>query len=344
MEEQFSRYQCQMALPGFGIEAQKRLQNAKVLVVGIGGLGCPSSQYLAASGIGTLAIVDDDVVSLSNLHRQILYTPEDVGKPKVEVAAKRLQAQNPSITIIPINQRVTSDNVMDLIADYDLVIEGTDNFETKYLLNDACVLAGKALVYGAIYQYEGQVSIWNVQQADGSFSANYRDVFPDVEAVQVPNCAEGGVIPSLAGIVGCMQANEAIKYLTQSKDLLADKLWMVNMLMGKTQIIKLRKSNAIEIKALVETIPIMSFNEFNTKKDQLEIIDVREISEHEASNLGGKNIPLSELENRLSEITPDKTILCYCASGKRSTVAVGILKKHFPNISIFSLKNGMSAY
>lgn len=266
MEDHFERYQCQIALPGFGISSQESLKNAKVLIVGMGGLGCPSSQYLASSGIGTIGIVDDDIVSLSNLHRQILYTPEDIGLPKVEVAARRLQQQNPSVNIIPLNFRVTSENVIDLIQEYDLIIEGTDNFETKYLLNDACVLTGKPLIYGAIYQHEGQVSLWNVLQNDGTYSPNYRDVFPDVEESQVPNCREGGVIPTLAGIIGCMQANEAIKYLTGSEDLLSGKLWMLSVMTGKTQVIKLKKSTAVRITDLVQTIPLIPFEQFEREK------------------------------------------------------------------------------
>lgn len=164
MEDNFERYQCQIALPGFGISSQQLLENARVLIIGMGGLGCPSAQYLVSSGIGTIGIADDDTVSLSNLHRQILYTPEDTGLSKVEVAARRLQQQNPSVNIVTHNLRVTSENVINLISEYDLIIEGTDNFETKYLLNDACVLTGKPLVYGAIYQYEGQVSIWNIHR------------------------------------------------------------------------------------------------------------------------------------------------------------------------------------
>lgn len=247
MEDYSERYQCQIALPGFGISSQKLLKDARVLIIGMGGLGCPCAQYLASSGIGTIGIADDDIISVSNLHRQILYTPEDIGLPKIEVAAKKLQQQNPSVNIIPLNFRVISENVINLISEYDLIIEGTDNFETKYLLNDACVLTGKPLVYGAIYQYEGQVSIWNIHREDGTCSPNYRDVFPDVNASQIPNCREGGVIPTLAGIVGCMQANEAIKYLTGSEDLLAGKLWIMNVNNGRTQIIKLKKSSTVQI-------------------------------------------------------------------------------------------------
>lgn len=341
MSSEQNRYQCQIALPSFGASAQELLKNAKVLIVGMGGLGCPSSQYLAASGVGTIGIADDDIVSLSNLHRQILYTPEDIGKRKVEIVAKRLQQQNPEVKIIPIKERVTSENVMDLISEFDLIIEGPDNFETKHLLNDACVLAGKSLVYGAIYQYEGQVSIWNVPQKDGSFSPNYRDVFPNVEENQVPNCAEGGVIPSLAGIVGCMQTNEALKFLTRSEDILSGKLWMMNVLTGKTQIIKLKKSTTNTITELIPTVKAISFENFNQNKDAFEIIDVRNEEEHAKFNLGGKNIPLNDLENRINEISNSNKILCYCATGKRSAAAVHILQKHFPNAAIFSLKGAI---
>src|SRR3569833_1074934 len=208
MSPDLSRYSCQMALPGFGEAAQQLLYNAKVLIVGAGGLGCPAAQYLTAAGIGTLGIADNDVVSTGNLHRQILFTPGDEGKKKAKVAAERLQQQNPGIKIIPHDVRVTSTIVMALIGQYDIVVDCTDNFETRYLLNDACVLSGIPVVYGAIYLFEGQVAVWNIQYADGTSSPNYRDLFPQVNTTQIPDCAEGGVIPSLAGIIGCMQANE----------------------------------------------------------------------------------------------------------------------------------------
>lgn len=334
----FERYQCQIVLPGFGLSSQELLKNSKVLIVGMGGLGCPSSQYLASSGIETIGIVDDDIVSLSNLHRQILYTPDDIGSFKVDIAAKRLQQQNPSVSVVPYRLRVTSDNVMDLISDFDLIIEGTDNFETKYLLNDACVLSGKPLVYGAIYQHEGQVSLWNVLQKDGSYSPNYRDVFPHVEESQVPNCREGGVIPTLAGIVGCMQANEAIKYLTRSEDILAGKLWMINVMSGKTQTIKLRKTST-QITTLTPTIASITFEEL--QNNRYELIDVRTELEHQNFHIGGKNIPLDDLENKLSLIDHLVAIVCYCATGKRSASAAGIIKKAFPQAEVFSLKDGI---
>lgn len=341
MSNPLERYHCQMALPGFGTSSQELLKNAKVLIVGMGGLGCPSAQYLASSGIGTIGLADDDAVSESNLHRQILYAPEDIGKSKVDVAAKKLQQQNPSVKIIPFNFRVTSANVMDLISEFDLIIEGTDNFETKCLLNDACVLTGKPLVYGAIYQYEGQVSIWNVLQKDGTYSPNYRDVFPNAEESQVPNCREGGVLPTLVGIVGCMQANEAIKYFTNPEDSLAGKLWMMNVLNGKTQIIKLRKTS-VQITGLPQTVETITFEQLMQKKDHFEIIDVRTPQEHEQFNIGGINFPVEELQNYSDYISAcSKSIVVYCLSGKRSAEAVRKIKNIFPEKEVFSLKDGI---
>ncbi|MFC4685348.1 ThiF family adenylyltransferase [Epilithonimonas pallida] len=344
MSNPLERYHCQMALPGFGSSSQELLKNAKVLIVGMGGLGCPSAQYLASSGIGTIGLADDDTVSESNLHRQILYAPEDIGKSKVDVAAKKLQQQNPSVKIIPFNFRVTSENVMDLISEFDLIIEGTDNFETKCLLNDACVLTGKPLVYGAIYQYEGQVSIWNVIQKDDTYSPNYRDVFPNAEESQVPNCREGGVLPTLAGIVGCMQANEAIKYFTNPEDSLAGKLWMMNVLNGKTQIIKLRKTS-VQITGLPQSIETITFEQLMQEKDHFEIIDVRTPQEHEQFNIGGMNIPVEELQDHSNYISDcSKSIVMYCLSGKRSAEVVKKIKNIFPEKEVFSLKDGIQKY
>jgi len=340
MSENFERYHCQMALPGFGRASQQRLQNAKVLLVGAGGLGCPAAQYLAAAGIGTIGIADDDVVSLSNLHRQILYTPNDVGLPKVEVSTGKLQQQNPAIKIVPYRLRVTPDNVMGLIEGFDLVIEGTDNLETKLLLNDACVLSGKPLVYGAIYQYEGQVSIWNVLQEDGTYSPNYRDVFPEAEKAQVPNCAEGGVLPPLAGIVGCMQANEAIKYLIGSERLLAGKLWIMNVLDGQTHRIKLRKTD-VQIDRLPDAVSTITLDELTNGTGNYQLIDVRNEHEHKAFDIGGLNIPLAELENQLTSINHSVPIVCYCATGKRSASAALLIKRRFPEVVVYSLKNGI---
>ena len=180
--QDLTKYSCQMALPGFDVAAQQKLAGAKVLVVGAGGLGCPVLQYLVSSGVGMVGIAEYDIISVKNLHRQVLYTPADEGKKKAIVAKEKLQAQNPDVRIVLHDVQVANDNVQELIFDYDIVADCTDNFETRYLLNDACVLAKKPLVYGAIYQYEGQVAIWNVRNNDGMYSPNYRDVYPDVNA------------------------------------------------------------------------------------------------------------------------------------------------------------------
>lgn len=339
------RYHCQMALPGFGKETQERLQNARVLVIGAGGLGCPALQYLAAAGVGTLGIADDDTVSENNLHRQILYTPQDIGLPKAETAANKLQQQNPSVNFITFNQRVTSANVTGLISGFDLVIEGTDNFETKALLNDACVLSGKPLVYGAIYQYEGQVAVWNVRQADGSFSANYRDVFPGAEHAQAPNCREGGVIPTLAGIVGCMQANEALKFFTKPDELLAGKLWLIDLADGKTRIIQLKKHTPELPAGLPSTVQQISWAEVQEKLKQpkVALIDVRTEDKHQHFHVGGKNIPIDQLESRSAELEPYKELIFYCTSGNKSTRAAKLSESLLPGVKVYSLINGISS-
>ncbi|KQR94812.1 thiamine biosynthesis protein [Chryseobacterium sp. Leaf180] len=341
MNPDFERYNCQIALPSFGENSQQLLQNAKVMIVGMGGLGCPAAQYLVSSGVGTIALVDDDVVSVSNLHRQILYSPEDVGKSKVDIAAKRLTAQNPDIKIVSINKRIDSQNVLELIEEYDLIIEGTDNFETKYLLNDACVLAKKPLVYGAIFQFEGQVSVWNVEQIDGNFSPNYRDVYPDIASHHIPNCREGGVLPALAGMVGCMQAGEAIKYLTKSADLFAGKLWMIDMRSGKTQVIKLPKYTSTHIVSLQESVKQISFKDFNENSDDFELIDVRSSEEHSNENIGGKNIKPENLKDFISSNQVKKSLVLYCQSGKRSSAAAVLIQKEFPQLDIYSLRGGI---
>ena len=241
MQPDFTRYSCQLALPGFNEKKQQQLQNAKVLIAGAGGLGCPAALYLTASGVGTIGIADYDVVSVSNLHRQVLFTNAEVGLKKTIIACTKLQQQNPGISLIPHDVKITSQNVMELITPYDMVLDCTDNFETKYLLNDACVLTGKPLIYGAIYQYEGQVALLNVLNADGTYSPNYRDIFPEVNSILIPNCADGGVMPTLAGIIGCMQANEVIKYFSKDDEILAGKMLMFDVQTLQSRIINYKQ-------------------------------------------------------------------------------------------------------
>jgi adenylyltransferase/sulfurtransferase len=337
------RYSCQLKLPDFDQNKQDKLKNARVLVVGAGGLGCPALQYLAAMGIGTLGIVDFDVVSASNLHRQILYTPAEVGQHKAKVAQQKLQAQNPDIQIVAMIEKITSHNIFDILKDYDLVLDGTDNFETRYLLNDACFLTKKPLVYGAIYQYEGQVAVWNVERADGFFSPNYRDVFPEVDASQVPNCSEGGVIPTIAGIIGCMQANEVVKYFTKTGELLTGKILMLDALTLQSRIIKINPVTNINIQKITQSLDIQTIilPDFLQEKEKYHLIDVRTHEERAVFDFGGEHIPLQELDKQLPFLTKEKPILFYCASGKRSAEAVKKYLESGVGQSAFSLEGGV---
>jgi len=345
MSEDFTRYSCQIALPGFSQSAQLLLQKARVLIVGAGGLGCPAAQYMAATGIGTVGIADFDTVSVSNLHRQILYTPEDAGLSKAAIACERLQKQNPGIKLVPHEIKIRSDNVLDIFQQYDLIVDGTDNFETRYLLNDAAVLLGKPLVYGAIYQFEGQVAVWNIKNTDGTFSPNYRDLFPEVDATQIPNCAEGGVIPTLAGIIGCIQANEVIKYITRTGELLAGKILMLDAQTLQSRIIKIGAVSKTKITALKQTIntPTISVTDLKKglEKNLFELIDVRTERERDQFDIGGKHIPLIELEDHLEYFSGTGTKVLYCSTGKRSADAVKVIKQKYPNAKVFSLDGGL---
>jgi molybdopterin/thiamine biosynthesis adenylyltransferase/rhodanese-related sulfurtransferase len=335
------RYSCQMALPGFGRKAQEALSAARILITGIGGLGCPAAQYLAASGVGTIGLADADRVSVSNLHRQILFGPEDTGQLKVEVARERLLQQNPLIKVEVHAVRVDISNVESILQQYDLVLDCTDNFETRYLLNDAAVLANKPLIYGAIYQFEGQVSVWNYLHEDGTRSANFRDLFPKVDASQVPNCSVGGVIPTLAGIIGCMQANEAIKVITGSEDIMAGQLLLFDAQTMRSRLIKIPVKSGVVIEKLTaaKEVPLISANAL---ADNLLLVDVREPEERAKVSLGGLHIPLRELAERLEEIPSEGALVFYCASGKRSAEAVRIAMAKFPDRKLFSLENGIN--
>ncbi len=338
----FSRYACQIKLPGFGELAQRMLQNAKVLVCGAGGLGCPALQYLAATGVGTIGIVDFDNISFSNLHRQIIFTPQQAGLKKTATAAAQLRAQNPDITVVEHDTRLNDENIIELVKDYDLVLDCTDNFETKYLINDACVISEIPLIYGSIYQYEGQVSFLNGVNEDGSRSANYRDFFPGANARVIPDCSEGGVFPTLAGIIGCIQANEAIKYITQTGELLIGKMLLFDAQTMLTKVISASVQVGTPIKAIEQqvSIPTITVEEFKSNEDKYFLIDVRTPEEHAEFNIGGINVPLNEIEDISTYLETDKPVLLYCSVGRRSSEAVKIINQLFVH-DIYSLKNGL---
>lgn len=348
MTEDLLRYSCQIALPGFGEAAQQLLAEAKVLVVGAGGLGCPTLQYLASTGVGTIGIADYDIVSIGNLHRQVLFSPADKDFKKSMIATKRLQRQNLDISVITHDTRVTAANVMDLVSQYDIIVDCTDNFETRYLLNDAGVLLGKPVVYGAIYQFEGQVAVWNIKNADGTFSPNYRDLYAEVDATQVPSCTVGGVIPTLAGIIGCMQANEVIKYITKTGDLLKGKVLMFDAQSMQSRIIKLGSVTKTNIAALPKMADAITMTVEEVKKgleeNTLELLDIRTDRERDEIDIGGKHIEVDELEDNLDYINIGAVKVLYCSSGKRSSEAVKMLRQKSPKAKVFSLEGGLGAW
>ncbi|HEX8356205.1 MAG TPA: HesA/MoeB/ThiF family protein, partial [Segetibacter sp.] len=334
IQPSYERYQRQMLLKEMGEGGQQKLLEAKVLVVGAGGLGCPALQYLAAAGVGSIGIVDDDVVSISNLHRQILYSANDVGSAKAEKAAAVLRALNPEIEIVAYNLRLTNQNAIDLFKQFDIVLDGSDNFSTRYMINDACVLLGKPLVYGAISRFEGQVAILNcVTPNSMEKPVNYRDLFPHPPAEnEVMNCAEAGVLGVLPGIIGSMQANETIKLITGIGQPLINRLLTYNALNNQVYEIALTASadtgNLIpeNIAAFtskdynwdcaVNNPPEVSLREFNTllNNKYITIIDVRETGERPViTEFKNTHIPLNQLAEKLPVVNTE-VVIAFCQS------------------------------
>lgn len=358
-----ARYQRQMLLKDFGKIGQRRLFKAKVLVIGAGGLGCPALQYLAAAGIGTLGIIDHDVVELNNLHRQILYTVADIGQLKADCAAERLRLLNPDITIIPYPLQLTNQNAALIFSKYDLVIDGTDNFPTRYLINDACVLLNIPLVYGAISDNEGQVAILNVAGADG-LKVNYRDLFPEPpKPGEVLNCEEAGVLGVLPGIIGTMQAAEAIKLISGVGESLINKMMIYNVYKNMSyQIVltpdrELHQTSPADLDAFlnmdydwfcgiktksgkVHDIDVEEFRKLVKDREYM-IIDVREPEEQpKATGFEYSKIPLSLIRKQVPVISENKVIL-FCHSGIRSVIAGEILLESYPEKEFYSLKGGV---
>ncbi len=343
--DEFKRYNRQIILPEIGLTGQEKLKSAKVLMIGAGGLGCPVLQYLAAAGVGEIGIADDDVVDISNLHRQILYSTADIGKHKAGIAAEKLSLLNPHVRVSAFNERFTIDNAALLCGDYDLVIDGSDNFETRYLVNDTCVALNKVLVFGSIFKFEGHVSVFNYCNGP-----DYRDVFPDAPATdEVPNCAEIGVLGVLPGIIGAYMANEAIKIICGIGETLSGKLMTVNALNNTTSIFKVGKQQKkasftdkiAQQPANPFEITMDELNKWLTKSsDEICLIDVRETYEFEDYNIGGVNIPLYELEEHIASLPVGKKLVFYCQTGQRSKMAIQLMKPLYKG-EMYSLKNAL---
>lgn len=364
---EFAKYSRQMLLPEIGIAGQQRLANGKVAVIGCGGLGSAILPYLAGAGVGTIGLVDLDLVAANNLHRQVLYTTHDIGRPKAEIAARRLRAINPDVEVRVHPVMISSENALELLEDYDIVIDGSDNFPTRYLVNDACYLLNKTLVYGSIFRFEGQVSVFNAPLPNGEVSPNYRDLFPQPPAPEsVPNCAEGGVIGVLPGIIGSMQANEAIKLLAKIGEPLAGKLYILDAKDFSSRLIRFGKDPqnplsgsspsqttlvdydafcglGTEIAPLAEDeVSVEDLYSLIQNKQPYTLLDVRTPYEYQMVNLGGTLISAKSFdESLLQSRTP---IIVHCRTGKRSLAFVKQLKKTYPQANILSLKGGIVGY
>lgn len=346
--EEISRYSRQMMLPEIGREGQERLKQGRVLVVGAGGLGCPVLQYLAAAGVGTIGIADGDNVDVSNLQRQVLYGTEDIGNGKAATAAGKLGRMNPHVQFVLHEVYVDRGNVLDLCRDYDIVVDGSDNFATRYLLNDACVMTGKVLVSGAIFKFEGQVSVFNYKGGP-----TYRCLFPEPPGEgESPNCAEIGVVATLPGIIGAIQANEVIKVLTGAGTVLSGKLLAMDVLTMQTSTFSFAANEANRnIKELPGNVPEqcampptqLSYGELQQllRAGDVQLVDVRPEEDHALANIGGVNIPIWQLEAEAGRLDPAKHTVLYCTTGVRSKHAVLMLQQlGFGRVS--HLREGMN--
>jgi molybdopterin/thiamine biosynthesis adenylyltransferase/rhodanese-related sulfurtransferase len=367
-KEELARYNRHVIIPEFGEEGQKKLKAAKVLIIGSGGLGSPALLYLTAAGIGTIGIVDFDVVDDSNLQRQVIFDIREIGKPKVEAAKRRLEALNPHTRFILHNTHINSGNALDIIKDYDVVADGTDNFPTRYLVNDATLLLDKPNVYGSVFQFEGQVSVFNYVNKKGERGPNYRDLYPTPPPPGlVPSCAEGGVLGVLPGIIGSLQALEVIKVITGIGEPLSGRFFTFDALNfeNRTFNIKRRDDNpvngknptihelidyeqfcgmrAIEEKPVKE-ITARDLYDWQVKGKKFKLIDVREPSEFKIVQIGGTLIPLSTISEHADQIPNDMDVVVLCKSGVRSTKAIKALEEKFAFNNLYNLKGGILAY
>lgn len=366
--QEIARYSRHLIMPEVGIEGQKKLKNSRVLCIGAGGLGSPLALYLAAAGVGTLGILDFDVVDFSNLQRQVIHSEKTVGKSKVESARDRLLELNSDTNIVTYNEMLTSGNAMEIMGDYDMVVDGTDNFATRYLTNDACVFLGIPNVYGSIFRFEGQVSVFDAKRGPC-----YRCLYPEPPPPElVPSCAEGGVLGILPGVVGTMQASEVVKLIIGKGTPLIGRLLFIDVLNMEPRILKLRKDpecpvcgenptvtelidyqefcgigrgeETKEEKPAVEEITVEEFSLIKENKADIVLIDVREPHEYEICSMeGSRLIPLGELKDRTDELDPRDDIVVHCHHGGRSMKAATFLvEQGFSKVK--NLKGGIDEW
>lgn len=331
------RYDRQIKLEEIGNSGQEKLLNAKVLIIGVGGLGCPAAQYLAGAGIGKLCLVDHDRVSLSNLHRQVLFSESDLGKPKVEVAREKLRQLNSEIEIEILQEALTLENAENLFRQYDIILDGTDNFETKYLINDAAILAGKPWVSASIYKNEGQLSVFNFK--DGP---SYRCLFPKTTRQNI-SCEATGVLGVTPGLLGMLQATEILKIVLGVGNVFSGKLKLINMLSGSEEIIKIKKRPE-EIEKIKQEGVIPVKVQCKVRDESRKYLDIREIFEQPRINSENViQIPMSMLDERIWEIPKREEIHVFCQSGKRSEKVVELLKAEYGFENLKNVEGGVAA-
>jgi sulfur-carrier protein adenylyltransferase/sulfurtransferase len=364
--EEIARYSRHLIMPEVALEGQKKLKQARVLTIGAGGLGSPLALYLAAAGIGTLGIVDFDVVDESNLQRQIIHGTSDVGRPKMESARDRIKDINPNVRVEAYEEALSSENALEIFEDFDVIVDGTDNFPTRYLVNDASVLSGKPNVYGSIFRFEGQASVFYAKEGPC-----YRCLYPEPPPPGlVPSCAEGGVLGILPGAIGTIQATETVKLILGIGEpligrlLLYDALGMrfremklrkdpscpvcgenptVNELIDYQEFCGIRQAQAQEVTDEVPEITVKELKEKLDNGDGVSVLDVREPYEYEVANIGARLIPLGELPERLVELDKDETLAVHCRTGPRSVRAVKLLQDAgFDNV--YNVKGGITAW
>jgi molybdopterin/thiamine biosynthesis adenylyltransferase/rhodanese-related sulfurtransferase len=344
------RYSRQTQLSNFGDAAQQKLREAKVLVVGAGGLGVPVLQYLTGMGIGTLGVMDMDTISLTNLHRQVLYTEHEVGESKVITAVNKLQELNNEVTFKIYNEAITPQNALNILTNYNVVVDATDNFSTRYLLNDACVILNKPLVYGAVQQYEGHVSVFNFNGGP-----TYRCLYPTPPAAnEIPDCNTAGVLGVVPGIVGCQQALQVVKVITgvgqtlsgylQIFDFLQDDQYKVKLKVKpeNKQITTLQQSYEAQVCNTVSLLSVEELYDWYESGKVFNLIDVREPDEFEEEHLqGAVSLPLMQLKPDTVVVQPNVSIVTFCEKGARSNKAAQILQKQYPTATIYSVLGGM---
>ncbi len=353
-KEELLKYNRHLIMPEIGLEGQEKIKLAKVLVIGAGGLGTPVLQYLTAAGVGTIGIVEYDTVSESNLQRQVLYSETDIGKPKIEIAKSKLEKLNSYIKIKLFNLKLTKENVLDIFPSFDVIIDTSDNFPTRYLVNDACVILNKPLVYGAIHKFLGQVAVFNYKGGP-----TYRCIFPEQpEEGEVPNCSTIGVLGAVPGVIGAMQAVEALKIVINNGNVLSGKLFQIDFLEFRTEIITIEKdsnfSNITELSEYentcqsvddrINTILVTELYSKIKNKENILIYDLRSPEQFKDYNIGGKNIEVEKFIFAPENLTKEKTVIFVCEFGEKSKTLTEYLQFEKGFTNVYNLEGGIQAW